>query len=391
MRPALLCKHKTPAVSNDRRRDLWELARLFGRLSLTAFGGPAAHIALMREEIVERRGWLDEQEFLDIVGSSNAIPGPTSTEVAIHTGRRVAGAAGLVVAGVAFVLPAAVIMGVLGWLYVRYGRTPAVEDLFYGVKPVVVVIVARAVYLLGQAAVKSRLLAAIGAGALVVYLLGGTEPVILLVAAGACSALAARPRPQGRPRPRLRSIVLLAPPTIAVHDRLGEIFLLFLKVGALLFGSGYVLFAFLQRDLVEARHWLTESQLLDAIAVGQLTPGPLFTTATFVGEVLAGPAGAVVATVGIFLPSFVLVAAISPVITRLRRSPITSAALDGLNVAAVALMAGVALRLSRDAVVDVPTFVLLALAGAVLWRWKGNPAWLMAAGALAGLAIRALS
>jgi chromate transporter len=376
-------------VDGDRRRELWELARLFGRLSLTAFGGPAAHIALMREEIVERRGWLDEQEFLDIVGSSNAIPGPTSTEVAIHTGRRVAGMAGLVVAGVAFLLPAAVIMGVLGALYARYGTKPAVEDVFYGVKPVVVVIVARAVYLLGQTAVKSRLLAVIGAGALAVYLLGGTEPVILFVAAAACSALVARPRP--RPRPRLRSIMLLAPPTIAVHDRLGEIFLLFLKVGALLFGSGYVLFAFLQRDLVEARHWLTESQLLDAIAVGQLTPGPLFTTATFVGEVLAGPAGAVVATVGIFLPSFVLVAAVSPVITRLRRSPITSAALDGLNVAAVALMAGVALRLSQDAVVDVPTFALLALAGAVLWRWKGNPAWLMAAGALAGLAIRALS
>jgi chromate transporter len=370
-----------------RRRELAELARLFGRLSLTAFGGPAAHIAVMRDEIVDRRRWLDEQEFLDVVGSSNAIPGPTSTEVAIHTGRRRAGGAGLVVAGVAFLAPAAVVMGVLGWLYSRYGATPAAEDLFYGVKPIVVAIVARAVYLLGRTAVKSPLLAVIGAGALAVYVLGATEPAILFVAAAACSAIAARPRL--RPPP-LRSLFLTAPPVVAVHDRLGEIFLVFLKIGALLFGSGYVLFAFLQRDLVEARHWLTEGQLLDAIAVGQLTPGPLFTTATFVGQVLAGPAGAVVATVGIFLPSFVLVAAVSPVIIRLRRSPGASAALDGLNVAAVALMAGVALRLSREAVVDGATFVLLALSTVAVFRWRRNPAWLIGAGALAGVAIRTL-
>jgi chromate transporter len=377
-----------------RRSELAALARLFGRLSLTAFGGPAAHIALMHQEVVRKKGWLDDGEFLDLVGASNVIPGPTSTEVAMHTGRRLAGGVGLVVAGLAFIVPAAVVMGVLGWLYRRYGRTPAAGDFFYGVKPVVVIVVARAVYPLGRAAVKSKALAVIGAGALAAYLLGVTEPVVLFAATAACGmamALAAQPG-RGRGSPRLPAILLAGPPVVAVGgagvDRLAEIFLVFLKVGALLFGSGYVLFAFLQRDLVEARHWLTGTQLLDAIAVGQFSPGPLFTTATFIGYLLAGTAGAVVATVGIFLPSFAFVAAVGPIVTRLRRSAIASAALDGLNVAAVALMAGVAIRLSREALIDAATLAMAIVAAGVLWRWEGNPAWLIATAGAVGMAIR---
>jgi chromate transporter len=384
-------------MDRGRRSELGALARLFARLSLTAFGGPAAHIALMHEEVVRKRGWLDDGEFLDLVGTSNVIPGPTSTEVAMHTGRRRAGGLGLVVAGLAFIVPAAVVMGVLAWLYRRYGTTPAAGDFFYGVKPVVVVVVARAVYALGRTAVKSRPLAAIGVGALGAYLLGVTEPVVLFAAAATCGvvvAVAAEPGHRHRP-PRLPALFLAGPPLVAAGapgaDRLGEIFLVFLKVGALLFGSGYVLFAFLQRDLVEARHWLTESQLLDSIAVGQFTPGPLFTTATFIGYLLAGSAGAVVATVGIFLPSFVFVAAVGPLITRLRRSAAASAALDGLNVAAVALMAGVALRLSQEAVVDATTLAFAVVAAGILWWGKGNSAWLIAAGGVAGLAIKTIS
>ncbi len=382
-------------MDRGRRGELGALARLFGRLSLTAFGGPAAHIALMHEEVVRKRGWLDDGEFLDLVGASNVIPGPTSTELAMHTGRRRAGGIGLVVAGLAFIVPAAVVMGALASLYRRYGATPAAGDFFYGVKPVVVVIVARAVYALGRTAVKSRALAAVGAGALGAYLLGITEPVVLFAAAAACGvvvAVAAQPG-GGRGSARLPAVLLVVPPVVAVGagaDRLAELFLVFLKVGALLFGSGYVLFAFLQRDLVEARHWLTENQLLDAIAVGQFTPGPLFTTATFIGYLLAGTAGAVVATAGIFLPSFGFVAAVGPIVTRLRRSTVASAALDGLNVAAVALMAGVAIRLSREAVVDPATLAFAIVAAAVLWRWDGNSAWLIAGAGALGSIIRAL-
>ena len=380
------------------RHELVALARLFGRLSLTAFGGPAAHIALMHEEVVRKRGWLEDGEFLDLVGASNVVPGPTSTEVAMHTGRRRAGGLGLVLAGLAFIVPAAVVMGVLGWLYRRYGTAPAAGDFLYGVKPVVVVVVARAVFILGRTAVKSRPLAAIGAGALGAYLLGVTEPVVLFAVTALCGvvAAAASERGRGHRRPRrLPAIVLAGPPLVAVGapgiDRLGEIFLVFLKVGALLFGSGYVLFAFLQRDLVEVRHWLTESQLLDAIAAGQFTPGPVFTTATFIGYLLGGAAGAVVATVGIFLPAFVFVAAAGPLLIRLRQSAATSAALDGLNVAAVALMAGVTIRLTQEAVVDAGGLGIAVVAAGLLWRGKGNPAWLIAAGGMAGTAIRALT
>jgi chromate transporter len=367
------------------RSPLAELARFFGRLSLTAFGGPAAHIALMHRELVVGRRWLTDAEFLDLVGASNAIPGPTSSEVAMYVGRRRAGLPGLVVAGVAFIAPAAVVVGILAWVYVRYGTTPALDDAFAGIKPVVVAVVALAVLQLGRTAVKSLPLAVIGGVVLALYLVGVEEPVLLL-AAGALAAVVAR-------RPRLLSFpvllpALLAGSPVAAEPSLVRLAAVFLKVGALLFGSGYVLLAFLHRDLVQTGGFLTENQLLDAVAVGQFTPGPLFTTATFVGYVLAGVPGAVVATVAIFLPSFLMVAALEPIVARMRRSATTAAALDGLNVAAVALMVGVTWVLARDAVVDVPTAVVAVAAVAVLLRWRINAAWLVAAGAAWGLLFR---
>jgi len=367
---------------------LGELALLFGRLSVTAFGGPAAHIALMQRELVEQRGWLTDGEFLDLVGASNAIPGPTSTEVAMYTGRRHGGIPGLVVAGLGFIAPAALIVGVLAWFYARYGTRPVVNDVLAGVKPVVVAVVSVAVVRLGRTAFTSRLLVGIGAAVLAAYLAGLTEPVLLL-AASAAAATASRwpPRPFGG----APMTALLALPAAAAHGGapdLVRIFGAFLKIGALLFGSGYVLLAFIRRDLVLSHGWLTEGQLLDAIAVGQFTPGPLFTTATFVGYLLRGVPGAVVATVAIFLPAFVMTAVLEPVIVRLRNTPVTAAALDGLNAAAVALMAGVTWFLGRDAVVGLPTALLAGGALAVLLRWRVNPVWLMTAGAAAGLILR---
>jgi chromate transporter len=340
----------------------------------------------MQRELVDQRGWLSDGEFLDLVGASNAIPGPTSTEVAFYTGRRHGGIPGLVVAGLSFITPAALIVGVLAWVYARYGTRPAVDDVLAGVKPVVLAVVSVAVVRLGRTAVTSALLAGIAAAVLAAYLAGLNEPVLLLAASGV-AASAGRWRQNG---PSLTALVAL-PAVVVVHGGapdLPRIFGAFLKIGALLFGSGYVLLAFLRRDLVLTHGWLTEGQLLDAIAVGQFTPGPLFTTATFVGYLLRGVPGAVVATVAIFLPAFVMTAVLEPVIAKLRHTPVTAAALDGLNAAAVALMAGVTWFLGRDAVVGVPTALLAAGALAALLRWRVNPVWLMAAGAAAGLLLR---
>jgi chromate transporter len=373
-------RHDPP--SRPPRRSLAELARLFGRLGVTAFGGPAAHIAMMRHELVGARGWLSDEDFLDLVGASNALPGPTSTEVALHVGRRRAGAWGLLVAGATFILPAAVIVGVLAWAYVRYGRTTAADEVFAGVKPVVVAVVVQALAGLARTAVKSWRLALIGAAVLGAWVLGLTEPVLLFAAAGLAAVLAVRP---ARAAPAVLALAGLAPPPRSGVS-LQALAWVFLKAGALLFGSGYVLLAFLQHDVVSAHHWLSQGQLLDAIAIGQFTPGPVFTTATFVGYVLAGVPGAAVATVAIFLPSFVMVGGLGPLVDRLRRSPVTAAALDGLNVAAVALMAGVTWQLGRDAVASIPTAVLAAAALAVLLIWRPNPAWLIAAGVAVGTA-----
>ena len=349
---------------------------VFGRLGVTAVGGPAAHIAMTRAEVVERRRWLDDAEYLDFIGMANLVPGPTSTEVAMHVGRRRAGWRGLLVAGAAFIVPAALIVGVLAWAYDRYGTEPAADDLLRGVKPVVLAVVVHALLGLGRTAVRGPATALIVVLAAVAHL-AGVDELAVLVIAGAAHALWARRRalPTG-------AAVLL--PVVA-DPSLWRIAGVFLRIGAVLYGSGYVLLAFLRRDVVEVHGWITEAQLLDAVAIGQLTPGPVLTTATFVGYLVAGPAGAAVATVAIFLPSFVFVAATGGLVERIRRSPWAAAVLDGVNAAAVGLMVGVCIALGGDAVVDVFTAVVAVVALGVLVRFRLNAAWLLLVGAVLGL------
>jgi chromate transporter len=269
------------------RVSLTTLAGVFLRLGLTAFGGPAAHIALMEDEFVRRRKWVTSEELLDLIGAANLIPGPNSTEVAIHIGHRVAGWPGLIVAGACFILPAAIIVALLAWAYVAFGTLPAAVGLLYGVKPVVIAVVAQALLKLGGTAIKSWQLALLGIVAVVLVALGVDE-LIVLFGAGLLAATV-----RGRKRPDTPALVVLGAPALpaAVGYGLWPLFLVFLKIGSVLFGSGYVLLAFLRTDLVERLHWLTEEQLLDAVAVGQVTPGPVFTTATFIGYLLEGPLG----------------------------------------------------------------------------------------------------
>jgi chromate transporter len=373
--------HPTPRTS------LAALALLFVKLGTTAFGGPAAHVAMMEDEVVRRRGWLTREEFLDFLGASNLIPGPSSTELAMHVGRERRGWAGLAVAGAAFIVPAALIVGALAWAYVRFGTLPQAAGLLYGIKPVVIAVILQAVAGLGRTALKTRALWIVAAGAALLFGLGTNELLVLAMAGLACAA-GQRAASGGV---RAMGIVLAWPAGAAAGASvapasLGAIFGVFLKIGAVLFGSGYVLVAFLRADLVERLGWLTERQLLDAVAIGQVTPGPVFTTATFIGYILAGVPGAVVATIAIFLPAFVFVAASGRLVRRIRASPTAGAALDGVNVASLALMAVVTIQLARTALVD-PLTIALALASAVLLiRYRVNSAWLVLGGAAVGLA-----
>jgi chromate transporter len=379
--------------SGSRRRRLRELAILFLRLGTTAFGGPAAHIAMMEDEVVRRRGWLTREEFLDLLGATNLIPGPSSTEMAIHVGHRRAGGAGLLVAGACFILPAFLIVLAAAAAYVRFRTLPEVDALLYGIKPVVIAIVLQALGALGRSAVKGGLLAVVGAATAAAALLGLNE-VALLFLAGGVVALAGEVR---RWRGDCAAALLVAPVVSAagvaaatgVSFSLGLLFSSFVKIGAVLFGSGYVLLAFLRQEFVERLGWLSEGQLLDAVAVGQVSPGPLFTTATFIGYVLAGVPGAVVATAGIFLPAFVFVAVSGPLVPRIRRSRVAGAFLDGVNVAAVALIAVVTWQLGRAAIVDAPSLLLAVASAALLLGYRVNPAWLVLAGGLAGLTLSA--
>lgn len=366
------------------------LARLFLWLGFTAFGGPAAHIALMKQEVVDRLGWLSEQEFLDLLGATNLIPGPNSTELAIHIGYRRAGWGGLLVAGACFILPAVLIVTGLAWSYARYGKLPQVQGALYLAKPVIVAVVLQAIAGLLKPALKSRGLVALAALCLALALLGVDE-LIVLFGAGLL---------WGMRLARARSAALLVAASLALilapmaltgftPERapfgLAPLFLFFLKVGSVLYGSGYVLLAFLESTLVEQWGWLTRGQLLDAVAVGQVTPGPVFTTATFIGYLLAGLPGATVATVGIFLPSFALVALSGPLVSRMRRSPVAGAFLDGVNAAALSLMLAVTWRLGREALVDPVTGGLALLSAVALLKLRINSAWLLLLASLLGL------
>ncbi len=370
------------------RSVLVEVARYFLKLGFTAFGGPAAHIAMMHDEVVKRRHWVDDQRFLDLLGAINLIPGPNSTEMAIYLGLLRGGWLGLVLGGVCFIVPAMLIVLALAWAYVQFGSTPQVSALLYGVKPVVIAIILQALWTLGQKAVKGPFLALLGLGVIALYLLS-VNVIVLLAAGGLIVMLVANWRRMREARVGSFVITLggvSLPAAAAVPFSLPVLFLTFLKIGAVLYGSGYVLLAFLRSDLVINLGWLTDRQLLDAIAIGQVTPGPVFTTATFIGYVLGGVPGALLATLGIFLPSFVFVALLSAILPRVRNSPWTGTFLDGVNVAALGLMAGVTLQLGVAALTDPLTIVIALTSVVLLLRFHVNTTWLILGGALLGWA-----
>ncbi len=371
---------------------------MFLRLSLTAFGGPAAHIAMMEDEIVRRRRWITREEFLDRLGAASLIPGPTSTEIVVYIGYMRAGWPGLIVAGLCFIIPAVLMVAGFAWAYVRFGSFPQVARFLYGLKPVIIAIVAQALWNLARSAVKTRFLsviavASIGAGA------AGAAALTIFAGAGVAAAFREWWR-QGRRRAPLLTLLLIAAaalvaqfashaaaPTRPKAIGLAALFVYFVKIGSVLYGSGYVLLAFLQQDLVVQWHWLTDRQLLDAVVVGQITPGPLFTTATFIGYILRGVPGAAVATAGIFLPAFALCAVSGPAMPWLRRSRVAGAFLDGVNVAAVALMVVVTWELARTALIDWLTVATAAVCLVMLFRYRLSAARLALAGALWGLAL----
>lgn len=374
-----------------------ELILLFVRLGFTAFGGPAAHIGMMEDEVVRRRAWMSRQRFLDLIGATNLIPGPNSTEMALHVGFDRIGWRGMLAAGAAFILPAALTTGALGWLYVEYGSLPRAEPYLEGIQAAVLAIILTAVWRLGKKSVKSWRLLLIGAAAASAVLYGW-NPILVLFSGGLLGAVWLRlTAPRGTAASLwllpLAPASILSTPSIAAAAAaptaasvpLGSLGLLFLKIGAVLYGSGYVLIAFLQKSVVEQHGWLSEGQLLDVVALGQLTPGPVLATATVIGYMTAGLAGAVVATVAIFLPSFVFVSILNPLIPRLRESAWLSAFLDAVNVAAVGLMAAVLVELGRGALADWLPRLILALALIAILRFRvGTPWVVLGAAALGG-------
>lgn len=399
-----------PAHAGTNAGRLRELATLFLKLGTISFGGPAAHIAMMEAEVVRKRPWLTQQQFLDLLGAANLIPGPTSTEMAINVGFVRAGWMGQCVAGASFILPAALITGAFAWAYVRFGTMTQAVSVLAGVKAAVIAVIALAIWRLGKTAVKGLGLAVLGGVALAAFFLG-VNPTVILFGGGALGMLTGR---MGRLRGGgaslfvpLRSafsahavgstwtawargfgamaITSAAASAVVVRPSVYRIGLFFLKLGAVLYGGGYVLLAFLEQGLVQQHPWLTHQQLLDSVAIGQFTPGPVFSTATFIGYILGGVPGAVVATIGIFLPSFFYVALLAPVLFRLRQSAWMAGFLDSVNVCAVALMGGVTFRLGADALRGWPSWGIAAVSLGTLLRWKVNPAWVVLGGGIAGL------
>ena len=369
---------------------LFEIAGAFLRLGFLAFGGPAAHIAMMEQEFVQRRKWLSREDFVDRMGAVGLLPGPSSTELAIYLGELRGGFAGLLVAGCSFILPSALLVGVLAWAYQKYGSVPQIGGLLFGVKPLVVALIAQALWLLARTALKSKELAFLAVVALILAAMH-VSAVALLIGTGVAWIVAERFSARTETAKGVATFFAqggAAASSVSLPSVVG-VFLYFLKVGAVLFGSGYVLLALLQADLVERLHWLTESQLIDAIAVSQGTPGPFFTVSTFVGYVIAGWKGAALATVGMFLPAFLFVVVTARFLPRLRKSPIAGAFLDGVNAAALALMAFVGWQFARVTLVNVPSIVIAVIA-VVLLRFKVNSAWLVLGGAAAGILLKAV-
>jgi len=380
-------------MPDSQARRLREILLLFLKLGLTAFGGPAAHIAIMHDEVVVRRNWLTDAEFLDLVGATNLIPGPNSTEMAIHIGFLRAGWPGLILSGACFILPAVGLVMGLAWVYVRYGSTPQAEWLLYGIKPVVIAIILQALWMLGRKAIKGLFLAVVGLSVAVLYFLGINE-ILLLVIGGLVVMLGSNLQRLVSLRSNARGLVFIPamvdwkwlafPNLTAAAFSLPLMFLTFLKIGAILYGSGYVLLAFLHSDFVVRHAWLTNQQLLDAVAIGQVTPGPVFTTATFIGYLLAGVPGALLATLGIFLPAFIFVAVSNPLIPKIRNSVWLRGLLDGVNAASLGLMAAVTWTLGRSSIFDQLTILIAVASMILLLKYKINSTWLIIGGMLIG-------
>ena len=364
------------------------VALIFLKLGTIAFGGPAAHIAMMEDEFVARRQWLTREQFLDRLAAANLIPGPSSTEMAIFIGYEKCGWPGLLVAGCAFIIPAAIMVGAIGWAYVRYGTLPQVDGALYALKPVVIAIVVQAFWKLGRTAVKTKWLAAVAVVAGVLYALRVHELLTLLIAGGLGAAPMIFELLSRGPALLFTTMtparLFGAAVTAAAPFGMWRLFMVFAKIGAVLFGSGYVLLAFLRSDLVDRLHWLTERQLLDSVAVGQLTPGPVFTTATFIGYVIGGVRGAIVASVGIFAPAFLFVAISGFLIPSIRRSALASSMLDGLVVGSLALMGVVAWQLGRAAITDLPALTIAITSAILLLTLRINSAWLIVVAGILG-------
>jgi chromate transporter len=374
----------------EQRHRLKELAQVFFKLGMIAFGGPAAHIAMMDDEVVKRRQWFDRERLLDLIGVTNLLPGPNSTELAIHIGYERAGWKGLFVAGTCFILPAMVMVWILAAVYDQYRALPEVGWLLYGIKPVVMAIILQALVKLGKKAIKDTPTGLAAVGVIVGYFFGFNE-ILLLIGAGLAVMVIENLRSNPQTGAWLLPVSGLvaqaggpAPAAVEPSPGWAQIFWLFLKIGSVLYGSGYVLLAFLQRDLVERYQWLTSQELLDAIAIGQFTPGPVFTTATFVGYLVGGNGGAIAATIGIFLPAFLLVGIVNPWVETLRRSRWFGPCLNGVNAASLGLMGAVTYTLGREAIVDWLTLGLVGLSAIAVFRFKVNSAWIVLAGGLIG-------
>jgi len=363
---------------------LKEVAFVFFRLGCFAFGGPAAHIAMMENEIVVKRKWMTRDYFLDLIGTTNLIPGPNSTEMTMHCGHERAGTAGLFVAGIAFVFPAVIITGILAYLYVEYGQLPEVAPFVLGIKPAVLAIIAAAIIKLGKKAIKTKELLVIGCLVLIVSLMGFNE-VIALLSAGVLGAMYFYIKDKTKSNLNSISPIFLSFGIGASLFKVStlNVFLVFLKVGAILYGSGYVLFAYLDAELV-TKGWLTRVELIDAIAVGQFTPGPVLSTSTFIGYQLSGVWGAIAATSGIFLPSFLFVLLLNPFIPKMRKSKVLRYFLDAVNVAAVAVMLAVLIIMTKETLISWETIVIALSASYFVFGTKIGPIWTIVIGAALG-------
>lgn len=363
---------------------LREIALVFLRIGFLGFGGPAVHIAMMEEELVRRRKWISSEHFLDLIGATNLIPGPNSTEMTMHCGYERAGWKGLWVAGLCFIGPAILLTSIVAWAYQRYGHLPDVLPFIYGIKPAILAVLFILIFRLAQKAVKSIWLGFLGLAAIFLAWLGAHE-IALLFGMGALGMLVQVVRKNQQDKLMgLAPMIFLQAGSLAADDKLVKLFWIFLKIGATLYGSGYVLFAFMEAELV-SRHWMTTAQLTDAIAVGQFTPGPVFSSATFVGWQMAGWSGALIASIAIFLPSFLLVGLLRPLIPVLRKSKWLSAFLDAVNVVAVAMILHVCMQMGAESIRDWRTIVIAVLAIAVTYKYpRLNTAWTILGAALMG-------